>query len=46
MKMPLWFQEEMMKAFHEKDVYLIVQLNRNWREYLKKVEEMVDNSNK
>lgn len=44
-KMPFWFQEEMMRAFQNKDVYLIVQLNKNWNIYLKEVmETWVDKS--
>lgn len=39
MNMPSWFKEEMMNAFRSKDVYLIVELNKSWNEYLKKFDE-------
>ena len=30
MEMPKWYQEELRMAFEAKNVYLIVQLNKNW----------------
>lgn len=43
MEMPKWYREEMQMAYESKDVYLIVQLNKNWFKTLKEVEKKYEN---